>query len=192
MAHATLVVIATLSLGIAGMAQAPRTPDVNAQRAAMKKLSFLLGKWSGEATLLVAPGQYLDLTQTEEAQFKLDGLVLMIEGVGRRKSEGKPTPSGSPTDANTAAGIKALGLISFDDESGAYHMRAFNNGRWLESEVKLASDGNGLSWGFTIGDIRTNSVLRINEKGEWTEDAQLTIGTRPPQKLMSLTVRRLR
>ena len=174
------------------MAQTPLTPAVNAQRAAIKKLSFLVGKWSGEATLLVAPGQYAELMQTEEAQFKLDGLVLMIEGVGRRKSEGTSSPSGAPADTNSTAGIKALGLISFDDESGAYHMRAFNNGRWLESEVKLASEGDGLSWSFTVGDIRTNSVLRINDKGEWTEDAQLTIGTRPPQKLLSLTVRRLR
>ena len=27
----------------------PRTPDVQAQRTAIKKLSFLVGKWSGEA-----------------------------------------------------------------------------------------------------------------------------------------------
>jgi hypothetical protein len=191
MAHATLVVIAALSLGIAGMAQTSHTPDVDAQRAAMKKLSFLVGKWSGEGTLLVAPGQYAELAQTEEAQFKLDGLVLMIEGVGHPKSDGNVAHLASPADANTAAGIKALGLISFDDESGSYHMRAFNNGRWLESDVKLTGEGNGLSWGFTLGDIRTNSVLHINEKGEWTEDAHLTIATRPPQKLLSLTVHRL-
>ena len=128
MVHITVLVLAAFSLGFASMAQAPRTPDVEAQRAAMKKLSFLIGKWSGEASVLRGPGQFVELSQTEEAQFKLDGLVLMIEGVGRTKSDGK-------------LALQALGLISFDDESGTYRMRAFNDGRWLETEVKLA-DGN--------------------------------------------------
>jgi hypothetical protein len=39
--------------------------------------------------------------------------------------------------------------------------------------------------------MSTKSVLRINEKGEWTELTELTIGTRPPQKLMELAVRRI-
>ena len=34
-------------------------------------------------------------------------------------------------------GFLGLGLISFDDETGTYRMRAFNDGRWLETEVKL-------------------------------------------------------
>jgi hypothetical protein len=178
MIRTVLLVLAAVSLGLVCMAQAPRTPDVAVQRAAMMKLSFLVGKWAGEASLLRAPGQFVALSQTEEAQFKLDGLVLMIQGVGRTKSDGKRV-------------LQALGLISFDDESGTYRMRAFNDGRWLESDVKLADGGGAITWGFTLGEIRTHSVLRISEKGEWTELAELTIGTRPAQKLMDLTVRRV-
>jgi hypothetical protein len=72
------------------MAQTPRAPNVEAQRTAMKKLEFLVGDWSGEATVLRGPGQFAEMAQTESAQFKLDGLVLMIEGVGRTKIDGKP------------------------------------------------------------------------------------------------------
>ena len=86
--YTVVIFLAAVSL-IAGMAQVPGTPDVDAQRAAMKKLSFLIGKWAGEASVLRGPGQFVDLSQTEEAQFKLDGLVLMIEGVGRTKADGK-------------------------------------------------------------------------------------------------------
>ncbi len=71
------------------MAQTPRTPNVEAQRTAMKKLTFLVGAWSGEATVLRAPGQFTAMAQTESVQFKLDGLVLLIEGVGRAKADGK-------------------------------------------------------------------------------------------------------
>jgi hypothetical protein len=59
-------------------------------------------------------------------------------------------------------------LISFDDEAGTYRMRAFNDGRWLESEVKLADGENSISWGFAVGEFKTATVLRINDKGEWT------------------------
>ncbi len=102
----------------------------------------------------------------------------MIEGVGRTKSDG-------------SLALQALGLISFDDASGSYRMRAYNDGRWLETEVKLLHCGNGMSWGFSLGDISTKSVLRINDKGEWTELAEITMGTKPPQKLMELVVRRV-
>jgi len=159
------------------MAQTPRRPDVEAQRAAMKKLGFLVGEWSGEASALRGPGQFAELTQTESAQFKLDGLVLVIEGVGRTKADGKLS-------------LQALGLISFDDETGTYRMRAFNDGRWLETEVKLADGVNSISWGLALGEFKTTTVLRITENGEWTEHGELVIGDRPPQKMMELKVRR--
>jgi hypothetical protein len=87
------------------------------------------------------------MAQAESAQFKLDGLVLMIEGVGRAKTDGMVS-------------LQALGLISFDDETGTYKMRAFNDGRWLETEVKLADSGNSISWGFALGAFKTTTVLR--------------------------------
>src|SRR5579859_1334275 len=109
------------------MAQLPRTPDLDAQRAAMKKLGFLVGKWAGEARLQRGPGESVVLVQTEEAQFKLDGLILEIEGIGRTQPDNKPV-------------LQALGIISFDDETGTYHMRAFNDGRFLAEDVKLLED----------------------------------------------------
>ena len=70
-------------------------------------------------------------------------------------------------------------------------MRAYNDGRWLETEVQLQEDGQGLSWSFALSDIRTHTMLRINDQGEWTEHAEITFGARPPQKLMELAVRRV-
>ena len=162
---------------VTAVAQLRRTPDLEAQRAAMKKLAFLAGKWVGEARLLRGPGEPVVLAQTEEARFKLDGLILEIEGIGRTKSDNKPV-------------LQALGIISFDDETGTYHMRAFNDGRFLETDVKLLEDGKSLTWGFALGSIRTSSVLRINERDEWTEIAEISIDSQAPRKLMELTVKR--
>jgi len=137
----------------------------------------LVGKWAGEAGLLRGPGEAVVLAQTEEARFKLDGLILEIEGIGRTKSDNRPI-------------LQALGIISFDDETGTYRMRAFNDGRFLETDVELLEDGKSLSWGFALGSVRTSSVLRINEKGEWTELAEISIDSQPARKLMELMVSR--
>lgn len=159
------------------MAQTPRAPDLQVQRTAMKKLSFLVGKWAGEARLLRGPGQWVSVVQTEDVQYKLDGLILVIEGVGMSKAENKPM-------------LQALGVISYEDESTTYRMRAFNDGRFLESEVMLLDDGKGITWGFSLGQMKTSSRLRITDKGDWTEIAEITFGSQPTQKLMELTVSR--
>jgi hypothetical protein len=143
----------------------------------MKQLSFLVGKWSGHARMHRGQGEALELAQTENAQYKLDGLVLLIEGTGRAESDG-------------SAVIQALATVSFDDEAKVYRMRAYNNGCYMETEVRLAESGKGLTWGFTVGQIRTSSILTINDKGEWTEAGEIVIGTQPPRKFLELTVRR--
>lgn len=160
------------------MAQTPSAPNVEAQRTAMKKLEFLIGEWSGEASVLRGPGQFVDMAQTESAHFKLDGLLLMIEGVGRSRTDGKIS-------------LQALGLISFDDETRTYKMRAFNDGRWLETDVKLSDTQKSISWGFVLGAFKTTTALCVNENGEWTEHGEITISERPPQKMMDLKVRRI-
>jgi hypothetical protein len=104
MARPVIFLAAAFCLAADCPAQAPRTPDLAAQRAAMGKLSFLVGRWSGAASALRAGGM-MDLAQTEEAQCKLDGLLLMIEGVGRAKADGRLV-------------LQAFGLISFDGQSG--------------------------------------------------------------------------
>ena len=141
----------------------------------MKKLTFLVGKWSGEARVFRVSDKPLELAQTEEAQYKLDGLLLMIEGIGRSRTDGKLE-------------LQALGVVSYDDEAGEYVMRAYNDGRYMETKLKLTDDAKGLTWGFAMGDIKTSSVLRINERGDWTELHEIAIGAQPPKKFMEVRV----
>lgn len=159
------------------MAQTPRTPDLAAQRAAMAKLSFLIGSWSGEARMFRSGSEPLELVQTENAEYKLDGLLLEITGIGRTKSDGK-------------LALQALGIISYEDDRHTYHFRAFNDGRWLECDARLADDGKGISWGFRVGEVRTNSMMRIAANGNWTEQHEITIGAQPARKLMEVNVSR--
>ena len=143
----------------------------------MKKLDFLVGKWSGEAQVVLGETGPKDLAMTERAEYRLDGLILTIEGVGRSKADGK-------------SALQAFGIVSYDDASGSYRMRAFNDGRFLETEMKLADDSRGLSWGFTFGEYRTHATLRINAAGDWTEHHEISAGSSPPKPLMELKVHR--
>ena len=157
------------------MVQAPKSPNLEAQRLAMRKLGFLIGSWTGEARMARAGGETIDLLQTDEAAYKLDGLILVIEGVGRTKSTRAPV-------------LQAFGIISYDDVGQTYLMRAFNDGRFLEAEIKLLEEGKGMTWGFALGEIKTSSLLRINERGEWTELHEIIIGSQSAKKLMEMTV----
>ena len=44
-------------------------------------------------------------------------------------------------------------------------LQAYNDGRYLESEIKLSENGQGIRWGFRLGEIKTSSLLRINAEG---------------------------
>jgi len=166
----------------------------------MAKLASLVGRWEGEARIYRGPVELTTasaptiLAMTEEAQYRLDGLILVIEGIGR-----------TATDRKTV--LQALGILSFDDERGSYHLRAFNDGRFLETQVKLSEDAKSpeeakgrrdagaakmaLEWGFAVEQARTSSVLRINARGEWTEEHEITIGEQPARRFMEVVVRRV-
>jgi hypothetical protein len=103
-------------------------------------------------------------------------LIVVIEGVGRTKTGGQPL-------------LQAFGIVSYDDESKTYRLRAFNDGRFLETEVKLMEEAKGMTWGFALGEVKTKSVLWINENGEWTELAEIAAGSQAPKKLFELNVR---
>ena len=173
----TTALILLLGLAATGMAQQPiHQPDPEKQRVAMQRLSFLIGTWSGEAHVQRSPSDLVTLAQTEEASYKLDGLILVIEGTGRAGTEQPPF-------------LQALAIISFDDATGTYRIRVWNAGRFMETEVQLLGDGRSLRWAFGAAEIRS-TLLQVDADGQWTEKGELKIGSQEPRKFMDLTVRR--
>ena len=142
----------------------------------MKKLEFLVGQWSGTATARPGPGGEVKMTQTEDVQWKLEGLVLLIEGTGK--------------DPNGKTLFHALGTVAYDDAAQQYRFRAFSEGRYIDTELKLASDGRGFNWGIDMGPAQVRYVMRLTPEGEWLETGELVMGDRPPQRLVELNVKR--
>lgn len=160
-----------LTLVLATAASAQHMPDVGAQKEAMKKLSFLAGTWKGPATAYLQTGP-VKVEQTEEVQYKLGGLVLLIEGTGR-------LPDGTVR-------FNALATVSYDDATKQYRLRSHNDGRFLDTELKVSD--KGFEWGYQAGPAKVTFTMKLTEKGEWSEIGEVVVGGRPPQKSIELLV----
>src|ERR1019366_4045686 len=153
-------IVLVLLTGLVQMAYSQQQAAVATQREAMKKLDFLVGKWSGEGTVVRGPGDPLKLRQTEDVQWKLDGLVMVVEGTGRN-AEGQVV-------------FQAFATIAYDETTSTYRFRAYNDGHYLDTELKVTP--GGFAWGYTAGPLKVNNTMRVNEKGEWSETTETQYG----------------
>lgn len=160
--------ILTFTPSLIAQQSGPNSTDV--QRDAMRKLSFLAGRWSGPITVIRGPGEPLHLTQAEDVQYKLDGLVLLIEG--------------KSTAADGKVAFNALATVSYDDASHTYRFRAYNDGHYLDTELTVPD--NGFSWSFAAGPAHIANVMHLTEKGEWSETTDVTIGSNPPHRSVEM------
>jgi hypothetical protein len=151
-------------------AQQPSMPNVDAQREAMKKLAFLAGHWSGPVSVSRGPGEPLKLTQTENVQYKLDGLVLLIEG--------------QSTGSDGKARFQALATIAYDDATHTYRFRAYNEGHYIDTELTVQPDG--FAWGFTAGPAKIQNTMHLTDKGEWQESTDVTFGSNPTHRSVDM------
>ncbi len=153
----------------------PGQPHVAAQRAALSKLGFLIGRWSGSLLVQSGPGPARHLVQSEDVQPKVDGLVLLVDGEARASSG--------------RAVFQALATISYDDVTATYRFRAYNDGRYLDT--KLSVIGKGFSWGYTAGPATITNTMRLTPAGEWSEKTNVSVGAAPPHTTVELTLHRI-
>jgi hypothetical protein len=156
-------------------AQQPGMPNVDSQREAMKKLAFLAGHWSGPVSISRGPvaqggAEPLHLTQAETVQFKLDGLVLLIEG--------------QSTGPDGKAQFQALATVSYDDAAHTYRFRAYNDGHFIDTELTVQPDG--FAWGFDAGPAKIRNTMHLTPKGEWQETTDVTFGSNPPHRSVDM------
>ena len=161
---AALIISFPLSLA----AQMPNSVD--SQREAMRKLGFLAGHWSGPVTIVRGPGEPLHLTQTEDVQYKLDGLVLLVEG--------------KSTSTDGKVQFSALATVAYDDGSHTYRFRAYNDGHYLDTELSVPA--NGFSWSFTSGPAHIVNTMHLSSQSEWDELTEVSVGSNPPHRSVEM------
>jgi len=151
-------------------AQQPPSNSVDVQREAMRKLSFLAGHWSGPVTIDRGAAEALHLSQTEDVEYKLDGLVLLIAG------------KSTSTDGKVL--FSALATIAYDDSSQTYRFRAYHDGHYLDTELSVPA--NGFSWSFTAGPAHIVNTMHLTGEGQWEEVSEATVGSNPPHRSVEM------
>jgi hypothetical protein len=165
---------------VAALAQSPST----ASAAEMKKLDFLTGDWKGEGWIEMGPGGRSTFKQTEAVQSKLNGTVIIVEGLGT----GKLASTGQEGIVHNA-----LAVISYDSAARKYLFRAFRaDGNYIDANVTLTE--KGLIWGFRPpqqgGEIRY--TIKLTDAGQWHEIGEFSMDGKQWRKFFEMTLQRVK
>ena len=163
---------------------AAQPPGGEANREAMKKLDYLAGKWKGEATVSMDPKETKTVTQTEDVQFKLNGTVLLVEGVGRGKLPGKD---------EEGVLFNALGVMSYDAQTKKYKVKAYRSeGQSVDADLTLAE--KGFVWGFKepTRNLEVKYTMTLTAKGEWHEIGEFSQDGKTWTKFIEMTLTRVK
>lgn len=122
----------------------------------MKKLSFMVGTWTGSGWADVR-GEHHAFQGTETILPKCEGAIMSLEGNHYVDAGGRRIPIHN-----------AFGWISYDDKAKTYHMRShLANG--LESVFDFNVTPNGYVWSQknpNWGDVKYTAVFTADQ---WTE-----------------------
>ncbi|MFC2129487.1 hypothetical protein ACFLQX_01770 [Bacteroidota bacterium] len=129
---------------------AQNTGTDSVSKAEVSKLSMMEGQWAGSGWMIQRDGQRHEFTQTENAQFKLDNTLLLVEGKG--KIEGEIIH-------------QALACISYNKEEGNYHFTSWlPNGQTGNFKAELIE---GKFYWYPNDYVR--NIFDLNENGQWHE-----------------------
>ena len=84
---------------------------------ALQKLEFMIGKWKGEGWMMTREGGKESFVQSEDIEWKLDGEVMLVEGLGKKKEEKDKVIH------------HALAMVTYNPQAGDYDFRSSVAGR---------------------------------------------------------------
>ena len=122
--------------------------------AAMQAISFFEGDWEGEGWMRRGPAEPTRFRSSETVESRLDGRVLIVEGLHHGTESGEVVHH-------------ALATISYDPDAGLYRFRShLQDGRAGDHTGQL-EDG-AFVWGFEVPSGRIRYTIRIAD-GHWSE-----------------------
>lgn len=135
--------------------------DLTPERAAMEKLSYMVGHWRGESQLNPG-GDGPSARAAEEVSLRMNGTLLVIEGYSESESD--------PQDAS-----ESLALVWFDSATSEYRMAAFVDGRVIYPDVERQDEG--LTWHAEVDGVQIRQRLtfdgdRWEQAGEISRDGE--------------------
>ncbi len=148
----------------------------------MKRVAFLAGNWSGEGWMMFGPGQKRTFTGTETVTSKLDGTVLVIEGLHKA--------------AGTAGGPErvihnALAVVSFDPVTKKFKFQSYlADGRNTAAEAEAPEKNTFIWW---LKDARGGTsrfTIRLDDRGDWVEIGEYSMDGKTWRQFFEMKMRR--
>jgi hypothetical protein len=170
------VAAAFMAVALVCVFAADRQTSKDSRRREMKKLDWWVGHWKGAGWIQMGPQGREEFTQTETIEAKLDGLVLIVEGVGKAKENGATVHT-------------ALAFVSYDDHANKFRWHAFTPEGQIDTEAKVGT--NTLEWSLQIPQRgRMRYTITRNEKGEWFEIGEMSQEDQTWRKFFEMTLRK--
>lgn len=140
------------------------TAQTREARDAMKKLSWLAGRWHGTATVTQGPGgNVMEVDQSEDVRFKVFDTVLLIEGTGRQAGQG---------DKPGEVIFEALAVVSFDAATKKYVMRALSGQGSVDPQIEVMD--KELIWSFEVPGGQVKYHIKLDGQGQWVETGEFS------------------
>lgn len=131
--------------------------------------------------MMRGPGNRQTSHVTETAELKLEGTLLMLEGLGTSKV---------PNSDEERIVHHALGIVSYDAAAERYLMRAYRaGGQFVDADLSVGD--KTLVWGFTepnAGEIRYTFTL--TEAGQWHEIGEISQDGQTWHPFFEMTLKR--
>jgi hypothetical protein len=160
-----IVLFAYLSADIA-FAQAPANTGEHKKK--LEIFSNWIGQWKGQGTIQRGPNNSSSSDVTEDIEMKLDGSLVVMEGIGKKLDE--QTKSEKIVH-------HAFGILSYDTNAGKYRLKTYlAEGMTADAWFNVMGD-NKYQWGFDVPQGKIRYTITIDpvaktwqEIGEFSSD----------------------
>ena len=158
------LLVASVVLSASAAVLNAQMPDGSSNRAAIGKLGFMVGRWTGDAWMQRG-SERVHTTMSETIERKLDGVVLQVEGRG-------VIPAAAGREPRVVH--HAFAVISFDAQAGTYGLRSYL-ASGLFGDFALTPIPGGVTWSRDVPGGRVRNTARIandewHEVGEFSRD----------------------
>jgi hypothetical protein len=136
-------------------------PSERVAKEKMQQFAHWVGHWQGEGSMQMGPGPAKKTTVDETLEFKLDGTVLLVEGIGK---------ASDPQTEQASVVHHALAILSFDQTTNEYKFNTYlKDGRSTQAWMNVISENN-YQWGFDAPNGKIRYTITINSsKDKWNE-----------------------
>jgi hypothetical protein len=139
-------------------------PSEAVAKEKMKPFTHWAGHWQGESAIQMGPGAQKKSNVDEHLEFKLDGVIMLIEGIGK-----------STEGSENKIVHHAMAILSFDQTTNQYKFNSYlKDGRSTQAWLNIVEEGK-YQWGFDTpnGKIKYSITLDSSKKS-WNEIGEIS------------------